>query len=252
MNIVEESVEIKTADGTCDAAFLHSSDERYPAVLFWPDALGLRPSTREMGRRLAAAGYSVLVPNPYYRHSRAPQFPDGSQFDFARDRAQFAPLAGPLQSPGVVEADARAYFTWLDQQPSVNPAKKAGVQGYCMGGPMALRTAAALPERIGAAASFHGGGLVTDKPDSPHRLAPCIGAKLYIAIAGNDDQKQPDAKDELRKAFDQMAEIEVFTQDQHGWCVPDMPPMDGKPVYDKAAADRAWNKLLILYRGSLV
>jgi carboxymethylenebutenolidase len=252
MKVVEDNVEIKTAAGTCDAAFIHPASGSYPAVLLWTDAFGLRPSMREMGKRLAADGYAVLVPNPYYRNSKSPQFPDASKVDFARDRAQFMPLMAALQQPGVAEGDAQAYIAWLDDQKSVDRKKKLGTQGYCMGGALALRTAAAVPDRVGAAASFHGGGLVTDKPDSPHMLAPKIKARVYIGIAGSDDQKQPEAKDELGKAFGSAAEVEVYAQDQHGWCVSDMPLSDGKPTFDKAAADRAWGKLLALYKGSLV
>ena len=252
MQVVENNVEIKTTDGTCDAAFIYPATGAHAAVLLWTDAFGLRPSMRELGKRLAVDGYAVLIPNPYYRSSKAPQFPDASKVDFARDRAQFMPLMASLQQPGVAESDARAYIAWLDSQKSVDRKKKVGTQGYCMGGALALRTAAAVPDRVGAAASFHGGGLVTDKPDSPHLLAPKIKAKVYIGIAGNDDQKQPEAKDELRKAFGDAAQVEVYENDQHGWCVPDMPAAEGKPIYDKAAADRAWSKLLALYKGSLV
>ncbi len=252
MQIVEDNVEIKTADGTCDGAFIHPASGAHAAVLLWTDAFGLRPSMRELGKRLAGDGYAVLVPNPYYRNSKAPQFPDASKVDFARDRAQFMPLMASLQQPGVAESDAKTYIAWLDSQKSVDRKKKVGTQGYCMGGALALRTAAAVPDRVGAAASFHGGGLVTDKPDSPHLLAPKIKAKLYIGIAGNDDQKQPEAKDELRRAFGDAAQVEVYDNDMHGWCIPDMPAADGKPIYDKAAADRAWTKLLALYKGSLV
>jgi carboxymethylenebutenolidase len=252
MDVVEEDVEVKTMDGTCDAAFLHPATGSHAAVLIWTDALGLRPSMRQMGKRLAADGYAVLVPNPYYRSSRAPQFPDGTKFDFARDRAQFGVLVAPLQQPGAVESDATAYLAWLDSQKVVDLKKRAGTQGYCTGGPQALRSAAAVADRIGAVGSFHGGALVTDKPDSPHLLASKIKATLYFAIAGSDDQKQPDAKDELRKAFGNRAEIEVYDQDQHGWCVADMPPVEGKPVYNQVDADRAWVKLRALYRKALV
>jgi carboxymethylenebutenolidase len=252
MKVVEDNVDIKTADGTCDAAFIHPASGSHPAVLLWTDAFGLRPSMREMGKRLAADGYAVLIPNPYYRASKSPQFPDASTVDFARDRAQFMPLMASLQQPGVAEADATTYLSWLDSQKGVDHKKKAGTQGYCMGGALALRTAAAVPDRIGAVGSFHGGGLVTDKPDSPHLLAPKIKAKLYIAIAGNDDQKQPDAKDALRKAFGSAADVVVYEPDVHGWCVPDMPQHDGQPTYDKVAADRAWGALLTLYKTALV
>ncbi len=253
VDVVEKDVEIKTPDGTCDAAFIHPATGAFPGVLLWPDAFGLRPWTREMGRRLAADGYSVLVPNPFYRVGKAP---DSSGFDF-KDEAQMAKLRqlmGSVSAAGAAERDAAAFVAFLDAQKEVDKSKKIGTQGYCMGGPLVMRTAASQPERIGAGASFHGGGLVTDKPDSPHLLAPKIKARLYIAIAANDDQKQPDAKDKLRQAFAAAkvtAEIEVYPDCLHGWCMKDMPLRDGKPIYNKAEADRAWDKLLALYKAAL-
>ncbi len=253
VDVVERDIEIKTPDGTCDAAFIHPATGAFPGVLLWPDAFGLRPWTREMGRRLAADGYSVLVPNPFYRVGKAP-FTDASGFDF-KDEAQMAKLRkliGSVSAAGAAERDAAAYVAFLDAQKEVDPSKKIGTQGYCMGGALVLRTAASQPERIGAGASFHGGGLVTDKPDSPHLLAPKIKARLYVAIAANDDQKQPEAKEKLKQAFAAAkgtAEIEVYPGVLHGWCMKDMPARDGKPVYDKAEADRAWEKLLALYKG---
>jgi carboxymethylenebutenolidase len=253
IDIVERDVEIKTPDGTCDAAFIHPATGAFPGVLLWPDAFGLRPWTREMGRRLAADGYSVLVPNPFYRVGKAP---DASGFDF-KDEAQMAKLRqlmGSVSAAGAAEKDAAAYVGFLDAQKEVEKAKKIGTQGYCMGGPLVMRTAASQPERIGAGASFHGGGLVTDKPESPHLLAPKIKARLYIAIAANDDQKQPDAKDKLKQAFAAAkvtAEIEVYPDCLHGWCMKDMPLREGKPIYNKAEADRAWEKLLALYKAAL-
>ena len=253
VDVVERDVEIKTPDGTCDAAFVHPATGACPGVLLWPDAFGLRPWTREMGRRLAADGYSVLVPNPFYRAGKAP---DPSGFDF-KDEAQMAKLKqlmGSVNAAGAAEKDAAAYVAFLDAQKEVDQAKKIGTQGYCMGGPLVMRTAASQPERIGAGASFHGGGLVTDKPESPHLLAPKIKARLYIAIAANDDQKQPDAKDKLKQAFAAAkvtAEIEVYPDVLHGWCMKDMPTLDGKTIYHKAEADRAWEKLLALYKAGL-
>jgi len=257
LRIAESDVEIKTADGRCDAAFIHPAIGKYPGVLIWTDIFGLRPSFREMGRRLAAEGYAVLVPNPFYRTGRAPVFGDISKFDFsnAADRAKLPPLVGPLNAAGAAERDARAYIAYLDAQAAVNTHKKVGTQGYCMGGPLVMKTAAAEPERVGAVASFHGGGLVTDMPDSPHLLAPLIRARLYVAIASNDDAKQPEAKTALRAAFAQAhltAEVEVYAGARHGWCVPDMPAQEGHSIYDKADAERAWTKLLALYKAALV
>jgi carboxymethylenebutenolidase len=252
--LIETDVEIKTPDGTCDAAFIRPKSGSYPGVLVWPDAFGLRPSMRAIGKRIAAVGYSVLVPNPFYRVSKAP-FTDASTFNFQNpdDMAKLRPLMASVTAPGNAEKDAGAYVAFLDAQKEVNKAKKIGTQGYCMGGPLVMRTAALLPDRIGAGASFHGGGLVTDKPDSPHLLAPKIKARMYIGIASNDDSKQPDAKDKLRDAFAAAkvsAEIEVYAA-LHGWCVPDMPARDGVPIYNKPEAERAWGKLVALYRAAL-
>jgi len=252
--LLETDVEIKTADGTCDAAFIRPKSGSYPGVLVWPDAFGLRPSMRAIGRRIAAEGYSVLVPNPFYRVSKAP-FTDASTFNFQNpdDMAKLRPLMASVNAPGNAEKDAAAYVAFLDAQKEVNKAKKIGTQGYCMGGALVMRTAATLPDRIGAGASFHGGGLVTDKPDSPHLLAPKIKARMYFGIASNDDAKQPDAKDKLREAFAAArvpAEIEVYAA-LHGWCVSDMPMRDGAPIYNKPEAERAWGKLVALYRATL-
>jgi len=252
--LVESDVEIKTADGTCDAAFIHAKSGSYPGVLVWPDAFGLRPSMRAIGRRIAGEGYSVLVPNPFYRVSKAP-FTDASGFNFqnADDMAKLKSLMASVNAAGNAEKDAAAYIAFLDAQKEVNKAKKIGTQGYCMGGALVVRTAAHLPDRIGAGASFHGGGLVTDKPDSPHLLAPKIKARMYFGIASNDDSKQPDAKDKLKEAFAAAkvpAEIEVYAA-LHGWCVPDMPVRDGVPIYNKPEAERAWAKLVALYKAAL-
>lgn len=253
--VVETDVEIMTPDGTCDAAFTHPRSGSHPAVLLWADAFGLRPSIRAMAKRLAAGGYAVLVPNPFYRITRAP-FTDASTMSFQNpaDMAKLRPLLETAKAPGHVETDAVAFFGFLDAQKAVNTKRKAGVHGYCMGGLLSLKTAAKLPNRVGAAASFHGGGLVTDGPDSPHLLAPRIKAHMYIGIAESDDVRQPEAKDKLRDAFAAAkvpAEIEVYPHAMHGWCIPDMPPHDGTPVYNKAAAERAWGKLTALYKAAL-
>jgi carboxymethylenebutenolidase len=254
-DVVETNVEIKTPDGTCDAAFIHPKTGSHPGVLIWPDAFGLRPSMRDMGKRIAAAGYSVLVPNPFYRVAKAP-FSDASHFNFQNpdDMAKLRPLMASVNAPGNAEKDAAAHVAFIDAQKEVDKAKKIGTQGYCMGGPLVVKTAAALPDRIGAGASFHGGGLVTDKPDSPHLLAPKIKARMYFAIAASDDARQPDAKDKLKEAFaaaNVPAEIEVYPATQHGWCLPDMPARDGKPIYNKPDAERAWGKLVALYKSAL-
>jgi carboxymethylenebutenolidase len=253
---VEKDVEIKTPDGTCDAAFIHPKSGSHAGVLLWPDAFGLRPAMRDMAKRLAGEGYSVLVPNPYYRVSKAP-FTDASHFSFQNpdDMAKLRPLMASANAPGNAEKDATAYVGFLDAQKEVDKTKKIGTQGYCMGGPLVVKTAATLPDRIGAGASFHGGGLVTDKPDSPHLLAPKIKARMYFGVASNDDARQPDAKDKLKEAFAAAkvpAEIEVYSGSLHGWCVPDMPKQqNGEPIYNKPDAERAWAKLLALYKSAL-
>jgi carboxymethylenebutenolidase len=255
-DVVEKDVEVRTADGTCDAAFLHPAAGTHPGVLIWTDIFGLRPTFRAMGRRLAAQGYAVLVPNPFYRTARAPVVVDASSFNFddPADRAKAGQWTASLKVPGAIERDAEAHTAFLDAQPQVDRTRKLGVHGYCMGGPLVFRTAAQASGRIGAAATFHGGGLVTDKPDSPHLLAPRIEARMYLAVAASDDAKQPDAKDKLREAFAAArvpAEVEVYPGTIHGWCVPDMPRHDGKPIYNKPDAERAWAKLLELYRAVL-
>lgn len=255
--VVETNVEIKTADGTCDAAFIHPAAGAHAAVIIWPDAFGLRPSMRDMAKRLAAEGYSVLVPNPFYRVKKAPIVENASTFNFADpvQRATLTPLMGSIGAAGAAERDAAAFVAWLDQQKQVDRTKKIGTQGYCMGGPLVVRTAAAVPNRIGAGGSFHGGGLVTANPDSPHLLAPKIKARMYFGVAASDDMQQPEAKTTLKEAFEAAkvpVEVELYSQAQHGWCVPDMPKQpNGQPIYNKADADRAWGKLLALYKAGL-
>src|SRR5262245_55944229 len=221
MPVVETAVSVKTPDGTCDAMFIHPTTGSHPGVLIWPDAFGLRPSMRDIGKRIAAEGYSVLVPNPFYRVAKAPVIEDPGSFSFSNqaDMAKLRPLMASINAAGNAEKDAAAYIAFLDTQAQVNKAKKVGTQGYCMGGPLVMRTAAALPDRVGAGASFHGGGLVTNNPDSPHLLVPKMKARMYIGIASNDDQRQPDAKDKLKEAFAAAklpAEIEVYPS-LHGW-----------------------------------
>jgi carboxymethylenebutenolidase len=252
LSVVESDVTIKTPDGTCDAAFIHPASGACPGVIVWTDAFGLRPSMRDIGKRIAIEGYSVLVPNPFYRVGKAPMFTTAANVDFKSQdtMAKIRPLMSSINAPGAAEKDAAAFVAFLDAQSQVDKSKKIGTQGYCMGGPLVVRTAATIPGRIGAGASFHGGGLVTDKPDSPHLLAPKIKARMYFGIASSDDQRQPDAKDKLRESFAKAgvpAEIDVYPA-RHGWCVPDMPIEDGAPIYDKAEAERAWGKLVALYK----
>jgi len=215
-------------------------------VLVWPDIFGLRPTFEQMGKRLAESGYSVLVVNPFYRKQKAPTSPEKADFQDPQVRSALMALAGSLNATTTV-TDAKAFVAWLDKQSSVDTSRKMGTTGYCMGGPLTMRTAAALPERVGAGASFHGGSLVTDKPDSPHLLVPQMRAQYLFAIAQNDDERQPDAKDKLREAFAAAklpAEIEVYPA-MHGWCPPD------SRVYDEAQAEKAWSRLLVLFSTAL-
>ena len=245
--VVESDVMVKTADGSADAVLFHPVGRgKWPAVLLWPDILGLRPVFREMGRRLAAQGYTVLVPNPFYRTRRAPIVT--GPFDFG-DKAALAKLMElkATLTDARIDGDTGAFLAFLDRQKQVDRRKGVGVQGYCFSGPFAFRAAALRPDRIRAVATFHGGGLVTKDPSSPHLLIPRTKARFLVAIAQNDDQKQPEAKDVLRRAFAaarRPATVEVYPAD-HGWCVA------GSQAYNEPAAERAWRELLKLYRASL-
>ena len=242
--VTESEIDVTTPDGVADCYFVHPASGAHPGVLIWPDAFGLRDAKRQMARRLAESGYSVLVVNPYYRSQRAPVV---SSTNFAEVSTTVRPLMATLNAETHAR-DAQAFVSFLDSQSSVDSNRKMGTMGYCMGGPITMRTAAALPDRIGAAASFHGGGLVTDQPDSPHLLVPQMQAHYLFAIAANDDENQPEAKDVLRDAFAQAglpAEIEVYDGALHGWCPPD------SQVYNEAQAERAWSRLLALFEGAL-
>ena len=245
--IEEAEVDVKTPDGTTDAYFVHPGEGKYPGVLMWPDIYGLRPAFRQMARRLAEAGYAVLVPNPFYRTKRAPTAPENPDFNDPPTRDALMALMNSL-TPGAVVTDARAFVGWLDAQTAVDRKRRIGTMGYCMSGSYTMRAAAALPERIGAGASFHGGGLVTDKPDSPHLLIPNIKAQFLLAIAENDDKRQPEAKSVLRDAFARAnvpAEVEVYAGAMHGWCPPD------SHVYNDAQAEKAWSRMLALFKTTL-
>ena len=247
MDVTAANVEVSTPDGTADCYFVHPSSGAHPGVLVWPDALGLRPAFEQMGRRLAESGYAVLVVNPYYRRVRAPVVEEGASFRDAATREVIMPLMRSLSAETNV-TDAKAFVAFLDAQDAVDGGRKMGTTGYCMGGAMTMRTAAAFPDRIGAGASFHGGRLVTDAPDSPHLLAGKMRAHYLFAIAENDDWKQPEAKTVLRDAFDAAglpAEIEVYEGAMHGWCPPD------SAVYHEAQAERAWSRLLALFETAL-
>ena len=242
--VSEADIDVTTPDGVADCYFVHPTSGTHPGVLIWPDAFGLRPAKKQMGRRLAESGYSVLVVNQYYRTQRAPIV---NTTDFAAVRDTLMPLMGSLNADTQTR-DARAFIRFLDAQPAVDQSRKMGTMGYCMGGPFTMRTAAAVPDRVGAAASFHGGGLVTDQADSPHLLVPEMKAQYLFAIAENDDNNQPEAKDVLRDAFSQAglrAEIEVYVGAMHGWCPPD------STVYHEVQAERAWSRLLALFDSAL-
>jgi carboxymethylenebutenolidase len=247
-NVVEKDVNVPMASGVSDSAlFYPEGTGTWPAVLVWTDILGLRPVFRQMGRRLAAEGYVVLVPNPFYRNAKAPVV--DATFDFSKpeDRAKVMSLAEALTGE-VNISDAKAYTTFLDQQTQTDKSKKMGVQGYCMGGPLTIRTAATVSHRIGAAATFHGGGLVTDKPDSPHLMIPQMKAEVLCCVADNDDQRDPSAKDKLKEAFlaaHLKATVEVFEGCNHGWTV------RGSQVYNEAGAERAWAERAALYKRNL-
>ena len=255
--VTETDVTIKTADGVCDAAFIHPAAGSHVGVIVWTDIFGLRPSFRDLGKRLAAQGYSVLIPNPFYRTAKSPVVVDASTFDFAApaSRAKTAEWTGPINQPGAIERDSATYVAWLDGQSQVDKAKKIGTQGYCMGGPLVFKTAATNPGRVGAGATFHGGGLVSDQPTSPHLLIPKMTSRMYIAIAASDDTKQPDAKDTLKSSFASAkvpAEVLVYEGSIHGWTVKDMPKQaDGTPIYNAPEAERAFNALLALYKTSI-
>jgi carboxymethylenebutenolidase len=246
--VVSKDMDVPMASGVSDSALFYPEGKgTWPAVLVWTDILGLRPVFREMGQRLAAEGYVVLVPNPFYRTKKAPVVEGSFDFSNPDDRAKVMALAATLTADANI-SDAKSYVAFLDAQPQTNKKKKMGVQGYCMGGPLTFRTAATAPDRVGAAATFHGGGLVTDKPDSPHLLIPKMKAEVICCVAANDDKKDPAAKETLKAAFAAAhlkANVEVFEGCDHGWTV------RGSQVYNEAGAEKAWAELLALYKRDL-
>ena len=242
VTVTESDVNVKTPDGTADCYFVHPATGTAPGVLVWPDIFGLRPAFRQIGKRLAESGYSVLVINPFYRQMKAPTAAKGA----ATPIGEVMPLAQALNETTHM-TDAKAFIGWLDQQSSVAKNRKMGTQGYCMGGPMAFRTAAAVPDRVGAVATFHGGGLVANGPNSPHLEAAKTKAQFLIAIAESDDKTRPTDKDVLKDTFAKAglpAEIEVYAA-MHGWCPPD------SGVYNEPLAEKAWSRLLALYGKAL-
>ena len=241
--VTESEVTVMTPDGTADCYFVHPESGTAPGVLMWPDIFGLRPAFRQMGKRLAESGYSVLVVNPFYRVQEAPTASAGA----ATPIDEVRPLMQALTETTHM-TDAKAFIGWLDQQSSVATNRRIGTQGYCMGGPMAFRAAAAVPDRVGAVASFHGGGLVTELPNSPHLQAAKTQARFLVEIAENDDMRSPNDKNVLRETFanaNLTAEIEVYAGAAHGWCPPD------SRVYNEPQAEKAWGRLLALYGEAL-
>jgi carboxymethylenebutenolidase len=245
--VTESEVKVKTPDGVADSYFVHPATGAAAGVVVWPDILGLRPAFRQMGKRLAESGYSVLVVNPFYRQKAAPVVPAGASFSDPKIRDAVMPLAQALNAT-THATDAKAFVAWLDTQAVVDKRKKVGTTGYCMGGPIVMRTAAAVPDRVGAGATFHGGGLVTKAPDSPHLLIPTMKAQFLCCVAENDDQREPESKTVLKETFAKAglaAEIEVYAGAAHGWCPPD------SAVYNEAQAEKAWSRLLVLFGKAL-
>jgi len=244
--VTESDVKIKTPDGTADCYFVHPASGAAAGVIMWPDILGLRPAFRQMGKRLAESGYAVLVVNPFYRMKPAPVVPDGAKFSDPAVRNAVMPLSQGLNAT-TQTTDAKAFISWLDSQAAVDKKKKIGTMGFCMSGPFTIRTAAASPDRVGAAASFHGGGLTTKTPDSPHLMIPQTKAQYLFAIAQNDDQRDPDSKTILKETCEKAkipAEVEVYPA-AHGWVPTDMEP------YDQKESERAWSRLLVLFGKAL-
>jgi carboxymethylenebutenolidase len=240
----EAMVGIPTEDGTCDAFFVHPKQGKHPGVILWPDAIGLRPAKHTMARRLAADGFAVLAVNPYYRFGAAPLPITMETWRTPEGLAWVMPLVEQIDGAALAR-DARALVAFLDAQPAVDTNRGIGVQGYCMGGPFSLRTVAAVPERIKAVGTFHGGGMVNGTPDSPHLLIASTQASYLVAVALDDDVKTPDDRVVMREtlaAAGRPAEVELYRAD-HGWCVPDA------PAYDPGEADRAHARLLALYAG---
>ena len=247
MEVIGQDVVIPTPDGEADAWFVHPVDGAHAAVMLWPSIVGIRGSFRAMGQRLAESGYAVLVINPYYRTAKGPVIPEDKGFRSPGMRDVLIPFARSL-SPETCVTDGTAFVTWLDAQPAVDTSRRIGSIGYCMTGSYCMRLAAAMPNRIGAGCSFHGGGLATDQDDSPHLLAPRMKAGFLIAIAENDDERNPQEKVLLREAFDNAgveAEIEVYEGTLHGWCPPD------SDVYNEVQAERAWSRMLVLFEREL-
>ncbi|WP_343344311.1 dienelactone hydrolase family protein [Sphingomicrobium sp. XHP0239] len=240
--LTQRNVTLRTPDGTMDAFFVYPEGQVSQAIIVWPDVAGLRPAFETMARRTASTGRAVLVVNPYYRDGAAPQFADFASF---REQDGFQTV-GPWReklTPAALRSDTNAIIDWLDTQDAVDGSVGMGAEGYCMGGPFTVRSAVARPDRVRAAASFHGGGLVSENADSPHRQLDETRARYLFAIAQDDDAEAPQAKTRLRQAAQaagRPAEVEVYAGD-HGWTVLD------SPAYDQAAAERAYGRKIALY-----
>jgi carboxymethylenebutenolidase len=248
VEVAGKDVNVTTPDGMADCFFIHPAQGQHPGVILWPDILGLRPAFQMMATRLAESGYAVLCVNHFYRSAKAPVVAEGESFGDSEVRARVMPYYQATATAETNLIDAKAFVSFLDAQEAVDVTRKIGTTGYCMGGPIVLRTAAGVPDRIGAGAIFHGSGLVTDQPDSPHLLIREMDAEFLIAIAENDDQESPGTKEILRDSYDVTgleAEIEVYEGTLHGWCPPD------SQVYNEAQAERAWSRLLVLFDGAL-
>jgi carboxymethylenebutenolidase len=245
--VTSKDVIVRTSDGHADAVLFHPAGKgKWPAVLMWPDILGLRPVFREMGKRLAAQGYVVLVVNPYYRTKKAPVVSGPFDFNSKADMNKLMVFRSGL-SDDMVDRDSADYVRFLDAQPQTDKGAKMGVQGFCFSGPIAFQTAAVAADRIGAVATFHPGALVTDKPSSPHLLIPKTRAAYLVLIAKNDAEHMPDEAPTLQMAFKAAglpATVEVYPAN-HGWSVA------GSQTYDEAQAERAWGELLPFYRANL-
>ena len=240
--LVESGVTITTPDGKADGFFVHPGSGKYPGILLWPDIAGLREAYQATARKLAAAGYAVLVVNPYYRSAPAPVFESFSAWRTPEGMEKTKPMIAAI-TPDGTSHDAKALLAFLDAQPAVDTTRKLGTSGYCMGGALAVRTAAAVPGRVGAVASFHGAYLVNDLPTSPHRLIAQSRASFLFAIGKGDDARSPEEKNTLRAAAaaaHRPAEIEVYAA-EHGWCTLD------SPVYDAGEDHRAWGRMLALF-----
>ena len=245
--VVETEVNVPMSGGVSDSYFVHPAQGAHAAVLIWPDIKGLRPAFKAMGKRMAEAGYAVLVVNPFYRDAKHPVVGPDASFGDPETRSFLRGMAGKLTQDASM-ADARDYIAFLDAQDSVDTSRKIGTAGYCMGGPLIVRTAGAVPSRVAAAASFHGGGMVRDTPDSPHLLIPQSTAAALHCVAENDDERSPEMKVKLAEAYEAAGlpfEIEVYAGTKHGWCPPD------SAVYNEAMAEKAWSRMMALFGAQL-